>query len=289
MNKIALGTVQLGMPYGIANQSGQVSRPVAASMLELARRRGINTLDTAIAYGESEVCLGELGVREFSLVTKLPAIPAETGDIRKWVHDQISGSFGRLGVDSVYGLLLHRPDQLLSRAGDVLFDTLQELKALGRVKKIGVSIYAPSELDVLMSKYRFDLIQAPFNLVDRRLLLSGWLQRLKQEDVEVHIRSAFLQGLLLMEKEAIPQKFSPWSPIWECWHHWLAHNRVSALRACLAYPLQFPEIDRIVVGADSLEQLTQIIDGVPEDGVGDLPDLSSDDENLINPARWSQL
>lgn len=258
-------------------------------MLELARRRGIDTLDTAIAYGESEVCLGELGVREFRLITKLPAIPAETGDVRKWVHDQISGSFGRLGVDAVYGLLLHRPDQLLSRAGDVLFDTLQELKASGRVKKIGVSIYAPSELDVLISKFRFDLIQAPFNLVDRRLLLSGWLQRLKQEGVEIHIRSVFLQGLLLMEKEAIPRKFSSWAPIWELWHHWLAHNHVSALRACLAYPLQFPEIDRIVVGADGLEQLTQIIDGVPEGSVGDLPDLNSDDENLINPARWSQL
>lgn len=287
--KLALGTAQFGLPYGIANQSGQVSRPIAASMLELARSKGVDTLDTAITYGESEACLGELGVRQFKVITKLPAVPLSTEDIAGWLKNQITGSLGRLGVDAIYGLLLHRPDQLLGVDGHLLFKALQEAKDAGLVEKIGISIYAPSELDSLIPKYQIDLVQAPFNIVDRRLLSSGWLKRLKQENIEIHTRSAFLQGLLLMPQDAIPQKFSAWSEVWGRWHTWLVQNQKSSLQACIAYPLSFAEIDRVVVGVDSREQFSQIIDIALEGNINGLPDLSCDDENLINPSRWSQL
>jgi len=287
--KLALGTAQFGLPYGVANQSGQVSRGAAASMLELARARGIDTLDTAIAYGDSEACLGEIGVRQFRLITKLPAVPAGTADVKSWVCRQLEGSLERLGVDSLYGLLLHRPAQLLEPGGNLLFDALRDLQESGRVQKIGVSIYAPNELDALLPNYRLDLVQAPFNLVDRRLASSGWLFRLKREGIEVHARSAFLQGLLLMPPGGIPQKFSQWSGIWTRWCNWLEQHPVPALRACLAYPLQFPEIDRIVVGADSREHLSQIIEAYMAGPVDRLPDLTCNDEDLINPAHWPQL
>lgn len=289
MTRLALGTVQFGLPYGIANQDGQVTRSVAKTMLRYAAANGIDTLDTAIAYGESETCLGEIGSQGFKLVTKLPAVPDGHGDINCWVHEQVAASFSRLGVDSVYGLLLHRPDQLLKTGGQTLFNALRELKEAGLVQKIGVSVYAPDELDALAPRYRFDLVQAPFNLIDRRLFTSGWLQRLKQEGVEIHTRSAFLQGLLLMPRVAIPSKFAPWDGLWDQWHDWLAHYSVTAVQSCLAYPLSFPEIERVVIGADSTTQLEQIIaaskGGIPLD----FPDLRCDDENLINPANWSRL
>jgi hypothetical protein len=286
--RLALGTVQFGLPYGIANQAGQVSRSVAQNMLRLAKDKGIDTLDTAIAYGESETCLGEVGTQGFRLVTKLPAMPEGCSDINGWIREQVAASFGRLAVSSVYGLLLHRPDQLLKSDGEALFNALHELKASGLVQKIGISVYMPSELDALIPQYRFDLVQAPFNLIDRRLSTSGWLERLKQEGVEIHTRSAFLQGLLLMPRSAVPAKFAPWAKLWDMWHDWLAQHSVTAVQACLAYPLSFPGIDRVVVGADSMSQLEQIIGaalgGIPDD----LPDLRCDDENLINPAHWSK-
>lgn len=289
MSRLALGTVQFGLPYGIANQDGQVPRPVAKRMLQLAQYRGIDTLDTAIAYGESETCLGEVGSQGFKLVTKLPGIPEGQSDINGWIREQVTASFGRLGVSSVYGLLLHRPDQLLKSGGKELFNTLQDLKEARLVQKIGISVYAPSELDALIPQYRFDLVQAPFNLIDRRISQSGWLQRLKQAGVEIHTRSAFLQGLLLMPRSALPSKFTPWLGLWDGWHDWLACHSVSALQACLAYPLSFPEVDRVVIGADSEAQLEQIIGAALRSVSDELPDLRCDDENLINPANWSRL
>lgn len=289
MNRLALGTAQFGLPYGIANQDGQVTRSAAKAMLQLAAAEGIDTLDTAIAYGESETCLGEVGAQGFKLVTKLPSVPDSCDDITGWINDQVSASLGRLGMSSVYGLLLHRPEQLLGLDGKVIFQALQHLKEAGLVQKIGVSIYSPGELDALASRYRFDLVQAPFNLIDRRLSTSGWLQRLKQDGTETHTRSAFLQGLLLMPQPAIPSKFAPWTELWDKWHNWLACHSITAVQACLAYPLAFAEVDRVVVGADSKSQLEQIIGAALTIAPDALPDLGYDDENLINPARWSQI
>jgi len=233
--RLALGTVQFGLPYGIANQAGQVTRQVAKTILQLATEKGIDTLDTAIAYGESEACLGEFGAQRFKLVTKLPAVPDSCDDISGWINYQVSASLCRLNVGSVYGLLLHQSEQLLGLDGKVIFQALQNLKETGLAQKIGVSIYSPSELDVLAPRYRFDLVQAPFNLIDRRISTSGWLQRLKKDGTEIHTRSAFLQGLLLMPRSAIPSKFAPWTELWDKWHNWLACHSITAVQACLAY------------------------------------------------------
>ncbi|TCV84258.1 aldo/keto reductase [Sulfurirhabdus autotrophica] len=287
--RLVLGTVQFGLPYGVANQDGQVSRSVAKDMLKLAEANGIDTLDTAIAYGESETCLGEVGTQGFKLVTKLPSVPVDCADVSGWVQEQVNESLARLGVSVVYGLLLHRSEQLLGKGGKALFQTLQGLKEAGQVQKVGVSIYDPSELEALIPQYRFDLVQAPFNLVDRRLHTTGWLQRLKHVGVEIHARSAFLQGLLLMPRADIPAKFAPWTELWDKWHNWLASHSVSAVQACLAYPLSFSEVDRVVIGADSVSQLEQIIRAANSAVSDELPDLHCDAEDLINPSHWPRL
>ncbi len=289
MNRLALGTVQFGIPYGIANQTGQVTRETAKAMLQLAAENGIDTLDTAIAYGESEACLGEIGTEGFKLVTKLPSVLDGCSDVNGWVQEQVAASSSRLGVSKLYGILLHRPDQLLGLNGKKLYQSLQCLKDDGQVQKIGVSIYTPSELEAINKLFHLDLVQAPFNLVDRRLLTTGWLQRLKDSGVEIHTRSSFLQGLLLMPYEAIPSKFAPWAELWRNWHDWLARHSITAVQACLAYPLSFSEIDRVVVGADTVNQLEQIINLAQATTSNDMVDISSEDENLINPAHWSRL
>ena len=288
MSRLAIGAAQFGLPYGIANQAGQVSRAEAKAMLQLALDNGINTLDTAIAYGDSEACLGEVGTSGFKLITKLPALPDTSVDINTWVQQEVSASLLRMGVTKVYGLLLHRSEQLLGSRGTLLYKALESLKDNGQVQKIGVSIYSPNELVVLTPHYRFDLVQAPFSLVDRRLYSTSWMQRLKDDDVEIHTRSVFLQGLLLMTHADIPIKFSPWADLWQTWHRWLADHDCSAVEACLAFPLFFPEIDRVVVGADSVGHLKQIIDAESKKIVAKLPNLTSEDLNLIDPSRWKK-
>lgn len=289
MSRLALGTVQFGLPYGIANQLGQVSRAEAKAMLQVALANGIHMLDTAIAYGDSEASLGELSTEGFDVVTKLPALPYGCVDVGNWVRQQVDASLSRLGLTQVYGLLLHRSEQLLGPNGAELSKALYALRDNGQVQKLGISIYSPTELDALIPRYRFDIVQAPFNLVDQRLSKTGWMQRLKDDDVEIHTRSVFLQGLLLLPQGKMPEKFSAWSDLWCEWHRWLLEKEVSAVQACLAFPLTCPEIDRVVVGADSAAQLAQIVSAESKLLEPDLPDIHCDDENLINPANWSRL
>jgi aryl-alcohol dehydrogenase-like predicted oxidoreductase len=287
--RLALGTVQFGLRYGVNNSSGQVSRDDARSILKLASVNGIDTLDTAIAYGDAETCLGEIDVHKFKLVTKLPRLPEDCSDVDDWVQMQMDASLSRLGVKNVDGLLIHHADQLLGANGSTLYKALMKLKDKGQAQKIGVSIYAPSDLDSLLPRYCFDLVQAPFNLVDRRLYTSGWLQRLNDLGIEIHTRSAFLQGLLLMNKGDIPSKFLVWNDLWRLWQLWLANHGDLAIEACLAYPLSFSKIDRVIVGVDSPSQLEQIINATRQPLISELPDLQCDDEFLINPANWNVL
>lgn len=289
MSRIALGTAQFGLPYGVANKVGQVSRIEAKSILHHAYIHKIDTIDTAIGYGQSEDCLGEVGVKDFQIITKLPGVPDGCADIKEWVEEQLEASLSRLGVRKVYGLLLHQPEQLLGLNGNALYNALKSLKEEGLVKKIGISVYSPSELDLLTNNFHFDLVQAPFNILDRRFFITGWLQRLKDSGVEIHTRSAFLQGLLLLNRVAIPPKFLPWNGLLKKWHDWLDKNSISALQASLAFPLSFSQIDRVVVGVDSKSQLLQILSAESDSMNTHVPNLSSEDENLINPANWSKL
>lgn len=288
-SRLALGTVQFGMPYGVANKQGIVAPSAAEHMVKFAADNGVDTIDTAIGYGESERVLGAIGVGNFKVVSKLPPLPQGTNDVGKWVLDEIEASLTRLDLEQLHGLLLHRSSDLSGPQGTALYAAMRELQQAGKVRKIGVSIYAPAELDAHEGTYTFDLIQAPFNLVDHRLASSGWLKRLKDQGCEVHVRSAFLQGLLLMPRNTIPAKFAPWNALWDRWHAWLMQHDMDAVRACLAYPLSFLEIDRVVVGALDVAQLRQIALVAGHTPAAPLPDLACEEENLINPAKWPAL
>ena len=287
--KLALGGAQFGLAYGVSNQSGQVSRQAAREIVGLARLAGVDTIDTAIAYGDSETCLGEVGVDSFKVVTKLPPVPDDIVDVAAWVRDQIKGSLDRLGVARVHGLLLHRADQMLGKRGQALAAALQHARQDGMVAKVGVSIYDPEQLAAIMPVCPPDIVQAPLNLLDRRLETSGWLQRLHDAGVEVHTRSAFLQGLLLMDRAAMPPRFASWRSLWDTWQDWLDAHALSATRACLQYPLSLPQVDRVVVGVSSTSELKMLLDdaAVVANAV-ELPDLASTDLDLINPSNWNQ-
>lgn len=285
--KLALGTVQFGLAYGVANTQGQVTPDQCRAILREARSRGVDLLDTAIAYGDSEQRLGDAGLTGWRVVSKLPAVPGDCLDVTGWAQTAVRGSLGRLRVASLYGLLLHRPDQLLAPGGDRLFEALLALKADGLVQKIGVSIYAPAELDALTARYRFDLVQTPFNILDRRLLSTGWLSRLSAEGVEVHVRSVFLQGLLLMRSEHRPAAFARWGRIWTAYEAWLQRAHLSPLEACLGFALSAPGVAQVIVGVDSVGQLTELLRAA---GRGPVPEpseaMQTDDVDLLNPARW---
>ena len=133
-------------------------------------------------------------------------------------------------------------------------------------------------------------MQAPLNLIDRRLETSGWLSKLHSEEIEIHTRSVFLQGLLLMPRNKIPKKFNKWSKYWDRWFLELKKNRLSAAEACLLYPLSLPEIDRVIVGVDNVSQLNEVItNSKSQKSKIDWSFMISNDQNLINPSNWNLL
>lgn len=287
--KIALGTVQFGLQYGIANNVGRTALADVKDILQLAASIGLDTLDTAIAYGDSESVLGQAGVDQWQVVTKLPAVPDGVPDVTAWVTAQIEASLRRLGIRQLHGVLLHRPEQLLGKDGREIVYALQHIKALGHTRKIGVSAYSPEEIDKLAGILHLDLVQAPLNILDRRLVMSGCAQRLKEQGTEVHVRSAFLQGLLLMPESRRPEKFQRWNALWAHWHQWLRESSMTAVQACLAYATSVQEVDRIVVGVDSLAHLNEILTS-SHARLGTLPDFAQlVDADLINPSVWNQL
>jgi len=286
--KLALGTVQFGLDYGVANARGQISQDGAKAILHHAKAHGIGTLDTAINYGNSEQRLGEIGVTGWQVISKLPAIPNQCPDVEAWVRDQVQASLDRLRITSLRGLLLHRPEQLLGKYGEKIYQALLALKRQGLVEKIGISIYNPAELDALAQCFQLDIVQAPFNILDRRLITSGWLDRLARMNIELHARSVFLQGLLLMPNAKRPDEFNRWQRIWQIWEQWLAETGLTPLQACLRHALAQTGIARVIVGVDSLVQLQEILLAA-EGPTTELPEaLQSNDIDLINPARWGK-
>lgn len=289
--KLALGTAQFGQPYGIANQLGKVSQSEVSSILRYCEVAGVQTIDTANNYGTSEAALGLAGVSNFDVITKIQAIPTSCLDVSAWLDKQVHKSLARLKVKNLYGVLIHRPEQLFGSFGQIFLKALIELKEFGSINKIGVSIYDPVELDEILKLYNFDIVQAPFNIVDQRLFNSGWLEKLKTNNVEVHCRSCFLQGLLLMDREKVPKKFRSWDSLFDKWHTWLLENgSVTRAEACLSFVKSFQGIDKIVVGVDNQNQLEHLVASFAKDvQIESLPNLSNNDMKLINPSNWGKL
>ncbi|MHB1089901.1 MAG: aldo/keto reductase [Ilumatobacteraceae bacterium] len=286
MTEIALGTAQFGLSYGIANRTGKIDLETGREILTVAKQHGVHTLDTAIAYGNAESMLGDIGCSSWDVITKLPTIPPDITDVSLWVETEIKLSLARLKTPSLYALLLHHPSDLLGIHSETLIRSLLDLKAQGVVAKLGVSIYSTDELDQLATLPIFDLVQAPMNIVDQGLADSGWLIKLRHSNVEIHTRSVFLQGLLVMSPAERPSWTIKWAPIFHEWDAWIANTGMSRIEACLAHIRSYPEVARIVVGVDRIEQIREILEALETTPLRAPISLSSDDEQLINPSRW---
>jgi len=285
-DRLTLGSAQFGLPYGIANVMGQISIDEIAAILKHASAAGLNTLDTAITYGKCEQRLGDIGVNQWKIISKLPALPEDCIDVSGWVYESVKGALERLKINQLHGLLLHHPQQLLSSLGDELYAALILLKKQELVEKIGISIYSPCELDSILPHFHFDIVQTPFNVIDRRLVTSGWLHRLNNSNIEVHARSIFLQGLLLMDAKSRPIIFNRWDTLWKQWDNWLNDESLTPLHACLAFVLAQNEISRVVIGIDSLKQLEEILTSTKEQTVLAPESLMRDDVDLVDPSKW---
>jgi aryl-alcohol dehydrogenase-like predicted oxidoreductase len=281
--KLALGTVQFGLKYGINNQSEVLTETGVRSILDEAFSNGIDLLDTAPAYGNSEEVLGRNAIGNFNVVTKLPA-ETKTGQVKS----ALEKSLNDLSISTVYGYILHDYSDL--KRNPTLWKELKELKVEGLVKKIGISIYHPEELQHFLSLgFCPDLVQFPMNIADRRFV--KWLPILKEMGTEIHIRSAFLQGLLLMEKEKRPSFFKPVNKQLNRVSSVCYELNISAEVLCLSFLYHNNNIDRIIIGVDSINQLKKNSLSFKHAHQIKIPDellneLIIDDNKFILPYNW---
>lgn len=285
--RIAVGTAQFGFDYGVTNRTGRLPDSNCRAILAMAREYGLETLDTAIAYGDAESRLGAFGVDDFRIISKLPAVPPDCADCATWVLGELEGSLRRLRVEQLDTLLLHRPSQLLERNGPAIVEALLESKRRGLVARIGVSVYAPAELEELVPIVPLDVVQGPLNVLDRRFVQSGWLSRLAREGIAFHARSLFLQGLLLAS-ERVPA-LSAHDLLLDEWARWTSDHGTGRVEAAVRFVSAHPEVEVAVVGVESAEQLGEVI-RASRHGPIDVPKrISSEDERLLNPSLWRLL
>lgn len=281
MNKLALGTVQFGVDYGV-NQSGQTPIKEVENILQIASNAGIDTIDTAPTYGNSEQVLGGVLTQDnWKIITKTTALNDDIFPVSENFHQ----SLRQLKVSSVYGLLFHRFDDVYNRNFRDLYDCFLMEKQYGTVKKLGFSVYTPEQIDFLLESYDFDIIQVPINVFDQRLIQNRQLKELKKRGVEIHARSIFLQGLLLNNT---PQQdyFKPWKNNFNQYFTQLKNNNVSRLSAALNFAMGVEELDRIIIGVNTAQQLTELLNASQKIGNIQYTDFAIDDVNLLNPSLW---
>ena len=288
IKKISLGTVQFGQDYGIANRTGKVAKEEVFKILDYAKYAGICNLDTALAYGDSELMIGEYlkgGPGVFRIVSKAPSLERfKPGEVER----NLKASLNRMGLEKIYGYLLHRfSDVLLS---DEVWDGFLRMKNDGLVEKIGFSLYAPDELALLMDqKFDFDMVQVPYSIFDRRF--EPYFAVLASRNIEIQARSVFLQGLAFLDAQDLPVSLQAARPQLERLQFIADNRKVSIEAICLNFALLNPYINRVLIGIDSLEQLKrnmaamELLDNV-KGILEQLRDIMIEKDDILMPTRW---
>ena len=289
MNKFILGTAQFGTNYGISNTSGVNSFNTANKIITLAQDEKIKFIDTAINYEASQQILKKINLDYFKVISKLPEISEKNLADEEYIINIVENSLNNLGIKKYHCILLHRPLQLLTDRNRKIVKSLNRLKSTGMIDKIGISIYSPDELESVINIMDLDIVQAPLNILDQRMYHSGWLAELDKQGIQFHARSIFLQGLLLMTKERMPNKFNQYEKIWTKWHKWLSIKKLSPLETCLNFVNNINHVNKIVIGIQSEKQLIEIMN-IQRRDISDLPNLyKMCNNNLLNPSLWSSL
>lgn len=284
--RLCLGTAQLGMDYGIANKKGRLSKDEVFEILENCRNYGIDTLDTAYEYGDSEEVIGNyisVSKYDFKIISKMPKDLDKDQDPVVYCEE----TAGRLKVDKFYGYLLR--SSYVSRY-DELYKGLSALKKDGLIRKIGISLYTTDAIErILKSDLPLDIIQVPYNVFDQRF--ERYFPLLKKRNVEIYTRSVFLQGLFFLDEARIARDFGAANKAVMKLRDISDKENIPVSGLCLCFVLLNSNIDKVIIGVDSAAQLKEnvhvleYIDHVRQI-YSDLKSLELEKEEIILPYNW---
>jgi aryl-alcohol dehydrogenase-like predicted oxidoreductase len=298
MNKLVLGTVQFGLDYGINNFNGKPTREKSLAMLDFAYEKGVRIFDTASAYGDAEEILGEFmksrGLTDkIKVITKLkPNIVEESeGDPYDIILENLTLSLKKLNREYVDGYLFHTPAYIRNKK---LVDCFSKLKDQGLVKNIGVSIYEEDDALYATKLDVVDYIQVPYSILDQRLNKTDFFKLAKENNKTVFARSAFLQGLFFMPENKIPEHLSKVKDYFKDLDEIIAKYGLSRQQIALLFSYQNKNIDHVVFGVDTLEQLKEDVEIVEknidcEKCIEELKErFISIEKQIIFPSLWKK-
>ena len=281
--KLAIGTVQFGINYGINNKNGIPSDIDVAEIFDLSIKNNIKYLDTSISYGNSEERISKLANNKFNIITK-------SNDVKnsEELSSSILTSLSSLKTESVYGFLFHNSDNLINNHD--LWSTLVKFKNEKKVNKIGYSIYDTNQIDYLLDKgFIPDIVQLPYSLLDRKF--EKYFMKLKKLGTEIHVRSVFLQGLYFMNNKKLPEKLLPLRKYLDNIDCICRKFNVSIGELALNFVNENKFIDKIIMGVDSSTQLNQNIQMIKNwDNNNNINKLINKiivkEQDLLSPINW---
>jgi aryl-alcohol dehydrogenase-like predicted oxidoreductase len=278
------------MPYGIANRTGQPPVSQVMQILDYAQAHGIDTLDTARAYGESEAVIGACADAHWRIVTKLsPLLSSDAASPTELAQRSLVQSRAALRRDRLEVLLLHRAEHRTAWDGRV-WELLQEQRHAGRIGKLGVSVGTPEEAWAALEDPSVEAMQVASSLFDQRLLRAGFFSAAAVRGVELFVRSVFLQGVAFLDPEQLPPFLVELRPLLEELRALCSSLGLSLAAACIHFArARFSA--QLVLGAESLEQVQGFVQPELEPHTqaalerfgSALPELSP---QLLNPACW---
>ncbi len=284
---LAIGTAQIGTRYGINNKSKNFTLKELRKILNFSKKKGIDTIDTAARYGNAEKKIGLVNVKGFKVISKISFKDKKKLNSRI-IKNEIEKSAKKLKIKSHYGVLLHDEKDLIGEDSEIIYNTLKELKKIGLIKNIGISIYNHKNLSKILSKFKIDIVQLPYNILDQNFETSGWIKKLKKMNIKIHIRSIFLQGLLLMDYKNIPKNFLKYKRLLKKLDQEISSSKISRIEACINFVLKKRKyFDKIVIGLDNFSHLKEIIKIKPKLSLHEkFKKFASNKSELINPSLW---
>jgi len=287
MNKFILGTVQMGLNYGVNNYSGKISFADSCEILTKAYEQGIKVLDTAEAYGNAHEVIGDFhklhSSVKFKVITKIPhGVPFEeiTERVKRYCQD--------LNVENLEVLMFHSYESYLQNKHNLT--ALEELQKKGLIKNIGVSVYTNEQIKELLNDNKISVVQLPFNMLDNETLRGEYISLLKEKGKIVHTRSAFLQGLFFKEAVEGNETYRALSDEIDMIKNIAKKENTTVTNLALSYCLSQQNIDNVLIGVDSVIQLEENIKAVnclvTEEALVKINEIKVENTDLLNPSLW---
>lgn len=289
MKKIIIGSANFNQNYSLRNNKidfGEIKK-----LFKIAKKNKILSVDTSSNYKNAEKIIGKFKFKNQKIITKIGKIPTKLKTrkkIEKFLTFKVLDSIKNLKVKTLDCILLQNSEILLSEKGEIIFKVLSELKKKKKIRKLGISIYEFKNLKKILNKFKIDVVQAPLSIVDKRLIETGWLKKLVKLKIEVHVRSIFLQGILLLRNDKLPKKLNFLKKYWSKWDLWQKKNKISALEACFIFIKQTKGIKGIVIGFNDSKHLQQILN-IKKKKMKKFPNFKIKNRCLIDPVKWLDL